>query len=80
VVGDRAISVRLDEEATRALRVLMSGGQSQSEAIRVALLTAAREQLRGHLAEEAAALAQDEADRVAVAEVQEFMEKLSAAW
>jgi Arc/MetJ-type ribon-helix-helix transcriptional regulator len=79
-VGEKAISVRLDDDALRALRRLMSTGDSQSEAIRKALLTAAREQLREHLAAEAAALAEDDTDRAAVAEVQEFMERLSAAW
>lgn len=58
----------------------MREGESQPEAIRKALLSAAREQLRNHLAEEAAALGTDETDRAAVAEVQEFMEQLSAAW
>jgi Arc/MetJ-type ribon-helix-helix transcriptional regulator len=79
-LAERAISVRLDADAAAALQVLTSGGQSQSEAIRVALLTAARKQLRDQLAKEAAALADDEADRVVVADVQEFMETLSASW
>ena len=35
----RAISVRLDDEADKALRSLEATGMSQSEAIRVALLS-----------------------------------------
>jgi hypothetical protein len=52
---------------------------SEPEAIRTALLAAARKRLRAHLAEEAAALASDDADRATVAEVNGFMERLSEA-
>lgn len=76
-MGERAISVRLDEEAEAALRVLTSRGASRSSAIREALVQAARRDRRA-LAEEAAALARDETDRRELAEVAALMESLRA--
>ena len=60
----QAISVRLDDEATRALRLLEASGLTRSEAIRSALIASA-ERVRGRsaLATEAAALEADEGDR-----------------
>jgi antitoxin component of RelBE/YafQ-DinJ toxin-antitoxin module len=75
----RAISVRLDDDAERALRVLEAGGLSQSEAIRSALInTARRLQGRALLAAEAAELEADEADRREMLEVADLMESLRA--
>jgi Arc/MetJ-type ribon-helix-helix transcriptional regulator len=76
-VKDRAISVRLDQEASAALRVLTSRGVSRSSAIREALVRAATGDRRA-LADEAAALAKDEADRREKAEVAALMESLRA--
>lgn len=75
----QAISVRLDEEALRALAQLEATGLSRSAAIRLALVTAAN-RLRDSraLAAEVAALEADEADRAEMREVAELMEQLRA--
>jgi len=74
-----AISVRLDDEALRALRQLEASGLSRSEAIRRAILdSAARLQQRKALAEEVAALEADETDRREMLEVAALMESLRA--
>src|SRR5207244_2106717 len=60
----KAISVRLDDDAERALRALEASGLSRSEAIRASLLASAQRLRRGKdLAAEAAALEADEDDR-----------------
>ena len=75
----RAISVRLDEEALRALARLEATGLSRSQAIRRAVVEAA-EQLgrRESLAAEAEALDADEQDRGEMLEVAALMESLRA--
>lgn len=74
-----AISVRLDDEAARALRSLEAAGMSRSEAIRSALVESARRLQRGPaLAAEAAALEADPADRAEMLAVAELMESLRA--
>lgn len=75
----RAISVRLDDEAERALRSLEAAGMTRSEAIRTALIDSAR-RLRGRseLASEAAALEADDADREDMLSVAALMESLRA--
>jgi predicted transcriptional regulator len=74
-----AISVRLDDEALRALSQLESVGLSRSEAIRRAILeSAARLNRRAALAAEAAALEADEDDRREMLEVAALMESLRA--
>ena len=74
-----AISVRLDDEALRALRQLQASGLSRSEAIRQALMdSAARLNKRTALAEEVAALEADEDDRREMREVAALMESLRA--
>jgi Arc/MetJ-type ribon-helix-helix transcriptional regulator len=79
-MGDM-ISVRLDEEAKRALAELEATGLSRSEAVRRGLVVAAqRLRDRPRLAEEAAALAADEHDRAEAAAVAEMMEDLRAPW
>lgn len=77
----RTISVRLDEDAQRALSELEATGMTRSEAVRAGL-EAAAQQLRDRrrLATEAAALARDEADRAELAEVNAMMEELRAPW
>ena len=76
----KAISVRLDDEALKALKTLEAAGMSRSDAIRSALLAAAgRLRERQELAAEVAALEADEEDRREMLEVAEFMEALRAA-
>jgi hypothetical protein len=74
-----AISVRLDDEAERALRTLEAAGMSRSEAIRSALIESARRRRRSSaLAAEAAALEADEADQAEMLAVAGLMESLRA--
>jgi predicted transcriptional regulator len=69
-----AISVRLDDDAERALAQLEASGLSRSEAIRRALIEEANRQRRSSaLAAEAAALESDPDDRVEMRAVAEFM-------
>lgn len=81
VVGvARAISVRLDDEADKALRTLESTGLTQSEAIRAALLGEVRRRRRSQeVAAEVAALEAEEADREEMLAVAELMEALRAS-
>lgn len=75
----QAISVRLDDEALKALRVLESTGLTRSSAIRAALVAAAgrlRDQQR--LAEEVAALEADPDDRAEMLAAADLMEQLRA--
>lgn len=75
----QAISVRLDDEAERALERLEATGLSRSEAIRGALVAAAdRLRRRSSLAAEVAALEADEADREEMQAVASLMESLRA--
>jgi Arc/MetJ-type ribon-helix-helix transcriptional regulator len=75
-----AISVRLDDEAERALRSLEAAGLSRSEAIRSALIESARRvQRRSELAAEVAALEADDADREEMLEIASLMESLRAS-
>ncbi|MDP9069954.1 MAG: hypothetical protein M3N68_01440 [Actinomycetota bacterium] len=76
----QAISVRLDDEAERALRALEAAGMSRSEAIRSALIESARRLgRRSELAAEVAALEADEADREEMLAVASLMESLRAS-
>ncbi len=76
----QAISVRLDDDALRALGRLEAIGLNRSQAIRMALIQAAdRLRARRQLAEEAAALEADESDRAEMMRVAELMEQLRAA-
>lgn len=75
----RATSVRLDDEALRALSELEATGMSRSEAIRAALVTAAsRLRDKRALAAEVAALEADDDDRAEMLAVAEVMENLRA--
>jgi len=74
-----AISVRLDDEAERALRALEAAGMSRSEAIRTALIASARRLRRSsELAAEVAALEADGDDRQEMLAVADVMESLRA--
>jgi len=75
----RAVSVRLDDDALRALGQLEALGMTQSEAIRFSLVhEAARMRARHALAAEVAALEADEADRAEMTTVASLMEQLRA--
>lgn len=75
----RAISVRLDDEADKALRALEATGLTRSQAIRTALVGEVRHRRRSHeLAAEVAALEADETDREEMLAVAELMEALRA--
>jgi len=79
VAPTSAISVRLDDEAERALRTLEATGMSRSEAIRTSLVRAARATRRHEeIAAEVAALESDDADRSEMFAVAEMMESLRA--
>jgi predicted transcriptional regulator len=74
-----AISVRLDDEALRALSQLEAAGLSRSDAIRRAIVDSATRLQRGTaLAAEVAALEADEADRREMLEVAAMMENMRA--
>jgi antitoxin component of RelBE/YafQ-DinJ toxin-antitoxin module len=74
-----AISVRLDEEAERALRALEAAGLTRSEAIRSSLVDAAlRLRRRSQIAAEVAALEADDDDREEMLAVAGLMEALRA--
>ena len=76
-MAERAISLRLDEEAARALELLMRDGKSRSAAIREAVVETARRRLYELAAADAARVTVDENDRREVASVQALMEALS---
>lgn len=74
-----AVSVRLDDDAVKALRLLENQGMTRSEAIRFALVGSARRlRHRKELAAEAAALEADADDRAEMASVAALMESLRA--
>lgn len=75
-----AISVRLDDEADRALRALEAAGMTRSEAIRSSLISSAqRLRCSSALAAEVAALEADGQDREEMLAVAGLMESLRAA-
>ncbi|MDQ3783356.1 MAG: hypothetical protein M3360_00435 [Actinomycetota bacterium] len=75
----KAISIRLDQEAERALSRLEASGMNRSEAIRSALVESAqRLRRRQGIAAEVAALEADETDREEMLEVASLMEGLRA--
>lgn len=76
---EKAISIRLDEEALKALKALTGSGRSQSEAVRQAIVELARRGRRGDLAAEAKRLSADPEDRAEKARVARLMESLRAA-
>ena len=76
----QAISVRLDNEAFRALGQLEATGMTRSEAIRAALVVAAsRLRDKEALAAEVATLEADEDDRAEMLAVADLMESLRAS-
>ncbi len=74
-----AISVRLDDEAQRALALLEATGLSRSDAIRSALVRSAQQvRRREALRHEIALLEADEEDRREMLDVAAFLEQLRA--
>lgn len=78
-VPERAVSVRLDERAQRALDELVASGLSQSDAIRLALIEAAGRLRDETLADESRRVAADPDDRAEAAAVLALMESLRPA-
>ncbi len=76
---ERAISIRLDDDAQHALRALTRSGRTQSEAVREALIALARSRRRADLAKEAERLNADRSDRAEKKRIAELMESLRAA-
>ena len=75
----KAVSIRLDDDALRALSQLEASGLTRSQAVRRALIDAARRAgRRQDLVREAAALEADEDDRREMLEVAAVMESLRA--
>lgn len=77
---EKPISVRLDADAQRALDRLTAAGVSQSEAIRQALIKAARLERLERMEADAKRVGQDPRDRAVVAEIRAFMDELRPAW
>ncbi|MCB1255479.1 MAG: hypothetical protein KDB26_00125 [Microthrixaceae bacterium] len=74
-----ALSVRLDDESHRALRLLEASGMTRSEAIRSSLISSAqRLRRRNEVIAEVAELEADEADREEMTAVATLMESLRA--
>jgi Arc/MetJ-type ribon-helix-helix transcriptional regulator len=72
------MSIRMDQETEAALLALMEDGTSRSEAVRKAVLHAARLRQEDLLREEAQSLAADEVDRAEARTVLGDMEALRA--
>ena len=79
-MADKAISVRLDADAERALQRLTARGLSRSEAIRQALIQSARETRREQVRADAERIGNDPADRAVIAEIREFFDELAPPW
>jgi Arc/MetJ-type ribon-helix-helix transcriptional regulator len=75
-MAEKAISVRLDAEAQRAVKFLMRDGASQSDAIRSALIGAARADRHAQVEADAKRIANDPVDRAVIVELQEFFGEL----
>ncbi len=74
------VSVRLDDEALKALDFLTEGGAPRSEIIREALVQAARRRRSEILRSEAEAAAADPEDLAEARAVLEFMESMREPW
>jgi Arc/MetJ-type ribon-helix-helix transcriptional regulator len=79
IAVEKAISIRLDDEAQRALSALTASGRKQSEVVREALVELARREDRASLADEVQRLNADPRDRAEKAEIARLMERLRAA-
>ena len=72
------ITVRTDEEVEAALDALTADGRSRSQAVRAAVLEAARARIRRQVEVESRALARDPDDLAEARAVQADMEALRA--
>jgi hypothetical protein len=80
-MASKVVRARLDRESDRALSVLMREGRSESDAVRTALLEAARRRTqRSALAAEVSRLAADPADSAERRAVMADMDAVAAAW
>jgi Arc/MetJ-type ribon-helix-helix transcriptional regulator len=79
-MAEKAISVRLDADAQRALEWLTSRGVSRSEAIRQSLIRSAREARREQMRADAERIGNDPHDRAVIAEIREFFDELAPPW
>lgn len=79
-VADKAISVRLDPEAQRALALLMASGVTRSDAVRQALVQAARLERLEQVEADAKRIGSDPADRALMAEIRAHMDELAPPW
>ncbi len=75
-MAEKAISVRLDAEAQTGARMDHGTRYSQSEAIREALIRAARLEERAQTQADAKRIANDPVDRAEIAAIQEFFGEL----
>jgi Arc/MetJ-type ribon-helix-helix transcriptional regulator len=75
-MSGKMVSLRLDDDAIGALELLTESGRSRSEAIRDALVDAARRHRSALLRADAEAAGGDPADRAEAAAVLAFMEAL----
>jgi Arc/MetJ-type ribon-helix-helix transcriptional regulator len=73
---ERAISIRLNEEAQEALRSFTTSGRSRSEAVREALVELAARRRGADLAAEAERLSANPDDRAEKAVIAEPMESM----
>lgn len=76
--GMATITVRIDDETSEALDSLTADGTSRSQAVRAALLEAARARIRAELEAEARALTGDSEDLAEARAVQADLEPLRA--
>ena len=72
------ITVRTDDEVEAALEALTADGRSRSEAVRAAVLEAARARIRAELEAESRRLAEDPDDLAEARAVQSDLEPLRA--
>jgi hypothetical protein len=80
-MASRVVRARLDDASERALALLMTEGRNESEAVRTALLEAAKQRRqRSALAAEARRLAQDVVDTAERRAVMADMESASSNW
>ena len=80
-MASRTVRARLDDAAEAALRLLIQEGHNESEAVRLALVEAARRRRRrSELAAEVLEASRDPADRRLQAEVLADMEPASPPW
>lgn len=80
-MASRVVRARLDETSERALGLLMREGRNESEAVRDALVEAARRRLqRSALAEEVRRLAADPRDSEERRAVMADMDAVSSDW